>query len=169
MPIDNVYVFLKFNKKGSVQRLLHQLKYNNRPEIGIIMGKIYGMELSKLKLLTQYDLIIPVPLHIARRRKRGYNQSTQFAEGLSLVLGIKTSEAALIKAVSTSSQTKKSRIDRWENVKSVFRVINKNLVIDKSIILVDDVITTGATIEAVSSVLHDAGCKRITVICIAEA
>jgi ComF family protein len=169
IAIENVYVFLKFNKKGTVQQLLHQLKYNSRPEIGVALGKIYGKQLLAVNSLVDYDLLIPVPLHKSRLRKRGYNQSAKFAEGLSQVLGISVNENALIRRSPTVSQTKKSRMERWQNVKSAFSVIEAPLLRNRSIVLIDDVITTGATIEAIAKPLLYAGCKKIAVICIAEA
>ncbi len=169
VDIENAFAFLKFNKKGAVQNLLHQLKYNNQPEIGIALGKIYGKDLVDSKKIADYDFLVPVPLHLARERKRGYNQSAKFAEGLSLHFKIPVIQNAFIRTKQTSTQTKKTRVERWENVKAAFQISEPAQVKDKSIILVDDVITTGATIEALCQRLIEAGCQRITIICLAEA
>ncbi|PZR40961.1 MAG: competence protein, partial [Azospira oryzae] len=87
IPLDHALAFLKFRKTGIVQHLLHELKYNNHPEIGVKLGKLYGRELKEHQI-DQFDLIVPVPLHHSRKRKRGYNQSAKFAEGLSQSLDV---------------------------------------------------------------------------------
>ncbi len=169
LPIEFACAFLKFRKRGNVQHLLHQLKYNNHPEVGVALGRVYGNELKELELIKSYDLLIPVPLHKTRRNSRGYNQSSKFAEGLSNAIAIPFDDGICTRNIKTTTQTKKSRIERWENVKEVFAINDHEMVKDKSIILVDDVITTGATIEALGIKLIEAGCKKISVICLAEA
>ena len=165
--MDYALAFLKFRKEGIVQHLLHELKYNNRPEVGIKLGKQYGREL-KQNNIDGFDIIVPVPLHESRRRKRGYNQSSKFAEGLSESLGISWSESISLRTSSTATQTKKSKSERWNNVKDVFAVQNTDSIKQKRILLVDDVITTGATIEACGRHLLDQGCT-LSIACIAEA
>lgn len=168
LPITRAWAFLKFRKKGIVQQLLHQLKYNNHPEIGVLLGRIYGHELKNAGFAPEFDLIVPIPLHESRLRKRGYNQSSKFAEGLSYSLGIPWSETVSIRKAKTPTQTRKSRIERWENVKDVFSV-SPGLIFGKKILLVDDVITTGATVEACGLHIVENGCTQLSVICIAEA
>jgi ComF family protein len=169
LPMEFVYAFLKFKKKGNVQHLLHQLKYNNHPEVGLTLGRVYGNSLKELELNKNYDLLIPIPLHKTRKKSRGYNQSAKFAEGLSSAMAIPFDDAICSRKIKTATQTKKSRIERWENVKEVFGVDAVEKVKNKSVILVDDVITTGATIEALAIKLMEAGCKKVSVICLAEA
>lgn len=169
LPIKNGWAFLRFRKGGIVQRLLHQLKYNNHPEIGVLMGRIYGHDLAKAGLSQEFDVIIPVPLHNARKRKRGYNQSAQLAEGLSHSMNIPWDESISIRKQRTASQTRKSRLDRWENVKDVFTISGNKTIKGKRVILVDDVITTGATLEACGQHLISQGCRELTVMCLAEA
>jgi len=168
LPILHAWAFLKFRKHGIVQKLLHQLKYNNHPEIGVSLGKIFGYELKKAGFGTEFDLIVPVPLHESRKRKRGYNQSSKFAEGLSYAMGISWSETVSIRKSKTPTQTQKSKIERWENVKNVFSV-SPDLIFGKKVLLVDDVITTGATLEACGKHIVDNGCIELSVACIAEA
>ncbi len=168
LPVKFAGAFLKFRKTGIVQHLLHQLKYNNHPEIGVRLGKIFGLELQKQGLHHELDLIVPMPLHPSRQRKRGYNQSAKFAEGLMLSLGLPFSETIIVRQTNTSTQTKKNRVERWENVKDAFAVRQPS-VKDKRILLVDDIITTGASIEACGQELLNHGCKELSVACIAEA
>lgn len=169
IPLEFAFAFLKFMKGGVVQNLLHELKYNNRPEIGVRIGGLYGEELSEAGFKDSFDLIVPVPLHRARLRKRGYNQSAKFAEGLSQVLNVPWEESISLRLQSTSTQTRKGRADRWRNVESAFATADINKVKGKRILLVDDVITTGATLEACGQHLIESNCASLSIACIAEA
>jgi len=167
LNVEHAFAFLKFRKTGIVQHLLHELKYNNHPEVGIKLGRLYGWEL-KNNSIDKFDLIVPVPLHATRKRKRGYNQSSKFAQGLSESLGVPWDESVSIRNASTATQTKKNRMERWNNVKDVFAVDHADRLQGKRVLLVDDVITTGATIEACGQHLIEQGCT-LSVACIAEA
>lgn len=169
IPLQYAWAFLKFKKRGTVQHLLHQLKYNNHPEIGIALGKVYGKVLSESGFDQSFELIVPVPLHRSRLRKRGYNQSSKFAEGLSNSLKIPWDESITIRRDRTATQTKKNRMQRWENVRDVFSISQNDKILGKRILLVDDVITTGATLEACGQHLIAAGCAQLSVAVIAEA
>ena len=169
LPLQFASAFLKFRKGGLVQRLLHELKYNNRPEVGVRIGHLYGLELADAGMSNSFDVIIPVPLHASRMRKRGYNQSAKFAEGLSDALKITWEESISLRVEATNTQTRKGRADRWNNVKDAFSVVAMDKVAGKRILLVDDVITTGATIEACGHHLVESGCASLSVACIAEA
>lgn len=169
LPLAFASAFLKFRKGGLVQSLLHELKYNNRPEIGIRMGHLYGVELMESGLGANFDVIVPVPLHASRMRRRGYNQSAKFAEGLSEALNVPWEESISLRLESTNTQTKKGRADRWSNVKDAFSVAAVDKILDRRILLVDDVITTGATLEACGSHLIESGCASLSIACIAEA
>lgn len=167
--IKHGWAFLKFKKRGTVQHLLHQLKYNNHPEIGIALGRVLGKTLSDAGFDKSFELIVPVPLHRSRLLKRGYNQSSKFAEGLSSSLKIPWDESITIRRDKTTTQTKKTRMQRWENVKDVFTVSQNSKISGKRILLVDDVITTGATLEACGQHLIAAGCAELSIAVIAEA
>ncbi len=169
LPVAHAWAFLKFRKEGIVQQLLHQLKYNNHPEVGVALGKIYGYELKKAGLVTGVDIIVPVPLHASRKRKRGYNQSSKFAEGLSYAMETPWDESISIRTMKTATQTRKSKMERWENVKDVFTVSENQVLAGKRVMLVDDIITTGATLEACGQHLINHGCAELSVACIAEA
>jgi ComF family protein len=167
IPVKYVMSFFKFTKGGAVQQVLHTLKYRNKPELGQLLGRIYGEELKLAGYATAFDLIIPIPLHSYKKKRRGYNQSEEFGKGLSEALDIQCSEEFLTRVTVTSTQTKKTRLKRWENVKEVFAIHRGDVLKGKRILLIDDVVTTGATLEAAGRQLVDAGCKELSIGCIA--
>src|SRR6185369_12079349 len=112
LPIKYATAFLKFRKTGIVQHLLHQLKYNNHPEVGTRLGQFFGKEISDSGLASEFDIIIPMPLHRIRQMKRGYNQSTMFAEGLMNSLGVPYNDSAVARQVNTSTQTRRIKQKR---------------------------------------------------------
>jgi ComF family protein len=169
LPVESAFAFLKFLKGGVVQNLLHELKYNNRPEIGVRIGGLYGRELAESGFADSFDVIVPVPLHHSRLRKRGYNQSAKFAEGLAEALRVPWEESLSLRLQATSTQTRKGRADRWQNVQTAFSTAQTERIRGKRILLVDDVITTGATLEACGQQLIDSQCASLSIACIAEA
>jgi ComF family protein len=168
VPIHCGWSLLKFQKSGIVQNLLHELKYNNHPEIGERLGRILGVRLTELGVRNGIDILIPVPLHKNRKRVRGYNQSAAISKGLSNVIEKPFSDDVLIRISSTKTQTKKSRIERWENVNNAFRVVQPDAIKGKHVLLVDDVVTTGATTEACAKCLLNAGASLVSIVCLAE-
>jgi ComF family protein len=169
IPLQYAVALFIFRKGGKVQHLLHSLKYNNHPEIGRTLGEVYGDELRQANFSQQFDIILPVPLHVSRIRKRGYNQSEEFAKGLSISMNVPTSGETLERIVKTETQTRKTKLKRWENVSEVFEVKKPDLVSKARILLVDDVITTGATIESCATILLKEGCSTVSVASIAYA
>jgi ComF family protein len=167
LPVKYVMSLFKFVKAGTVQQILHTLKYKNTPELGQMLGRIYGNDLAQAGFGPEFDLIIPVPLHATKKSRRGYNQSEEFGKGLSESLNILCSDEYVIRQQMTSTQTRKTRLKRWENVKEVFSVSNPYEIIGKKILLVDDVVTTGATLEAVGKTLLDCGCGELSIASIA--
>lgn len=167
--VKGVVSFLAFTKKGKVQNLLHALKYQNKPEVGVLLGKMMAQELAEKGLFPVADLVVSVPLHKKRRRERGYNQSDVFAEGLSEITGIPWSGSALARIRYTKSQTGKTKVERQENVKDIFEALEPQQIRGKRIILVDDVLTTGATLESCLEVLLRAGCDSVSIMTIAAA
>ena len=147
---EQAMAFVYFQKGNRVQNLMHQLKYNKKPEVGIRMGELYAWQLIRSEVWSKPDLIIPIPLHPKRFKKRGYNQSEQISKGLASVLNLPLSTQNLVRTENTQSQTKKSRFARYENLKDAFIIKNASELIQKHILLVDDVMTTGATMEACS-------------------
>jgi ComF family protein len=158
-----------FEKGSSVQKLIHHLKYKGQKDIGITLGKWYGGELKESELYKNVDLIIPVPLHKTKERRRGYNQSALFAEGLSEGMGIKHDILSLSRTYASETQTRKSRYNRWKNVETVFHLNNTKALIDKHVLLVDDVVTTGSTLEACSQALAKIPGIKISIATIAYA
>ncbi|MRX48678.1 ComF family protein [Pedobacter puniceum] len=166
--VKSATAYLFFSKEGKVQNLMHQLKYNNHPEIGVELGKMYGKILRKQQRYQNIEAIIPVPLHPSKQRKRGYNQSEQFALGLSESLSIPVLNHVLKRVKSSDSQIFMKRESRFYNMQSVFEASQNddNL---KSVLLVDDTITTGATLEACVLALEKAGIHDIHIAGIAFA
>lgn len=167
--LENGWTFLKFTKGGIVQNILHYLKYGNRPDIGITLGEQFARRLKRLKLTEGIDLIVPVPLHFTKRRIRGYNQSEQIAIGMSTVLEIPMNLKSLKRVQKGKSQTTKNRIERLESIENIFSICEEVDIKDKSVLLVDDIFTTGATLEACSNLLFKAGISRLYIATIAEA
>lgn len=146
--LETAYSLYYFAKGGKVQSLMHHFKYNGMHRIGNLLGKIAGEQLSKNDLFKTVDFIIPVPLHKSRLKQRGYNQSACFAEGLAQKLNCIVEENNLIRTRATETQTHRSRFARFENMQEVFSVKYPERLIDKHVLLVDDIITTGSTLEA---------------------
>ena len=141
-------------RKGSIyQDALHKLKYNDRPDIGFSLGKQFGYELNRSSDFIKPDLLVPVPLNPKKMRKRGYNQSEAIAKGLSTGLRIPFINDILTRPLATSTQTRKSRYDRYLNVTGKFKINGTAFLENRHILLIDDVITTGATLEACAEVL----------------
>jgi ComF family protein len=148
VKIEHAASYFYFTKQSAFQKLIHKLKYKNSPEIGVELGRLFGQSLRKSEFYDTIDLIVPVPLHLKRKKWRGYNQSECIAEGLSETMNIPIDESTLYRDTETETQTKKSRIARWENVDNIFKLHNPAKFKNKHILLVDDVVTTGATLEA---------------------
>jgi ComF family protein len=153
-----------YYRKGSrVQHLIHQLKYKGHKEIGLFLGELYGSELLTSEDFNKIDLIIPIPLHQKKLLKRGFNQSEVFANGLSKSMKKDKDTTSVIRSVATSTQTRKSRYKRWENVNEIFELKQPEKIEGKHILVVDDVITTGATMEACVQVILQAPGTKVSV------
>lgn len=158
--IELGFAFLIYRKKGITQNLIHNLKYHRHKEIGIWLGKWVGSIMSAHEEFQDIDFLIPVPLHSKRLQKRGYNQVDGFAEEIGLQLQTPVIRNSLIRIDATKTQTFKARLERFSNVNTKFILQHKSHFRDKHIALVDDVITTGATLEACASEFRGIeGCK----------
>ena len=140
--------YLFYRKGNRVQHILHELKYKGNKELGEYLGFNYGVQLKDFLKDQKVDFILPIPLHKKKEKKRGYNQSEWIAKGLSKGLEIPYLSDVLLRVDFTETQTRKSRFNRWENVKNVFQVQNEKLIKNKHVLVCDDVLTTGATMEA---------------------
>lgn len=169
IPIHAAASFLFFNKGGKVQQLIHQLKYKGQTKVGLYLGKMYGESLLKSHLFADVELVIPVPLHPRKQHQRGFNQSEVIARGLSSSMHIPCVSDQLIRRLHTATQTRKSRYERWENVKSSFQLNRPEELAGKHLLLVDDVITTGATLEACAQVFGHIPNIKLSVVSLAYA
>jgi ComF family protein len=169
VPLKYGLAYLKFNKGGLVQNIMHHIKYKDASEAAVMLGNWYGHDLYKAGYSEKFDLIIPVPLHKKKLRKRGYNQSACFAMGLSDGLAINYQENILERSREQSSQTNKNRLDRWSNVKEIYQLRENINLTGKKILLADDVATTGATLEVCAQELFKAGAVEVSVAVIAIA
>ena len=159
--------YYKFSKGGKIQHLIHQLKYRGQKEIGRTIGKFFGHELKQSELFNSVNTVIPVPLHPKKLKKRRYNQSDLFAEGLAQTMNAQYDLQNLIRTVATESQTKKSRFARFQNVDSIFEIKDSAKLEGKHILLVDDVVTTGSTLEACANKLLEIPEVKVSVATIA--
>jgi len=148
VPIEAATSLLFFNKEGNVQELIHQLKYQNQQEIGSLFGEILAYKIKESPFVSKIDYIIPVPLHPKKIKKRGYNQLTKFGSAMSEILKIPYNENVLTRVVNTTTQTKKTSYQRRLNVDRAFAVSPDNQYHEKHFLLLDDMMTTGATLEA---------------------
>jgi ComF family protein len=153
IPFQNASSFAYFTKDGLLQHLLHALKYQGKKEIGIFLGRQFGYALQGIPWTNTIDLILPVPLYIKRYKERGFNQSKLLAQGLQEILTIPIDATILQRVRNTESQTLKTREDRANNMKDAFVVAKGELLKNKHVLLIDDVLTTGATLEACANVL----------------
>jgi len=146
--IEAATSLLLFDKSDVVKELIHQLKYRNQQEIGAFLGKLLANQIKKDGIISQIDYIVPAPLHPKKQRKRGYNQLTVFGETLQNELKIEYNPHILLKTVNNQSQTTKTAAQRRKNVANVYQVQNPEKYANKHFLIIDDVMTTGATIEA---------------------
>ncbi|MDT8307940.1 MAG: ComF family protein, partial [Bacteroidales bacterium] len=148
VEMTHCFTYLHYKKGNATQKLIHQLKYRGRKDAGIFLGEAFGKYIKSVHPGQMFDCLVPVPLHPDKQRSRGYNQSAVIATGLSEKLNIPVLEHVLIRNKRTATQTKKTRYNRWENVEGIFAVTDSAKISGKHIAIIDDVITTGSTIES---------------------
>jgi len=167
--IENGTALFRFEKKGNVQRLIHNLKYKDHEHIGFVLGNWLGGELKTLESYKNIDVVIPVPLHKNKLKKRGYNQVALFGQQVAEALNVDYLDDVLVKVTNTKSQVNKKRLARWTNSDELFTLKNIEAIDNKHILVVDDIITTGATLEACISVLNQAKNIKISIATMAIA
>lgn len=169
LPVQHVLSYLRFLRHGRTQQLLHQLKYRGQRHVGHTLGCLYGAELAEAGLAREFEVVVPVPLHPRKLARRGYNQAEAFGSGLAEMLRCPSRAHALRRTTHTDSQTRKSRAERWQNVAAVFEVAEPAAVAGRHVLLVDDVLTTGATLEACGNALLAAGARAVSIATVAAA
>ena len=169
IAIEHASALLYFNKKGIVQELIHNLKYKGHEEIGTVLGNWYVEDLKELVLETPFDVVIPVPLHPKKFRERGYNQVTTFGKALAKGLNITYNDAVLYRKKYSKTQSKKNLVGRSDNIENIFDVHFTEENQNKHFLIVDDVLTTGATLEACSKALLKIPGAKISIVCMAMA
>jgi ComF family protein len=181
LPLEHAAAQYYFAKDSLLQHLVHQLKYKGNKELGLQLGRMMGDSLKRSGRFTPrsiapglnpeqlIDLLIPLPLFPARERKRGYNQSAVLCEGIAEVLHIPIGYNIIIRPEHTETQTRKGRIERWKNIEGKFILTNPGIIAGKHVLLVDDVITTGATLESCGAALLQAGDAKLSVACLCTA
>lgn len=169
LPVQEAAGFLYFHRNTITQRLVHQLKYKGNKDIGIHIGHQMADSLLQSKRFQHIDALVPVPLFAAREKKRGYNQATIICKGLSEKLGLPVLERVIKRQTASSTQTKKNRAERWQNIAGKFSVADPASIAGMKLLLVDDVVTTGATLEACGQELLSAGNIRLSILTMACA
>jgi len=169
VPVESAFAYFEFKKGSNYRKILHQMKYQGQKEIGEYFGERFAAELLQTGSLSHPDYLCPVPLHPKKERKRGFNQSYHIALGLSGQLHVPVLKDNLRRIANTGTQTRKSRYERWENMENMFEVINPDLFNGKHIALVDDVVTTGATLEACAAAILSCCDTRISMLTLAMA
>lgn len=158
-----------FSKGSVVQNLIHQLKYKGHRKAGIYLGNLIGNSLLGTNRFSDIDLLVPLPLFAKKEFKRGYNQAMVLCEGIAEVINLPIITKNVVRIVHTETQTKKGRIERWENVEKSFSVMDISVLQGKHILLVDDVITTGATMEACGAEILKVDGARLSIATLALA
>lgn len=148
IPVVHATAQYYFTKESMMQHLMHSFKYKGNKELGIYLGTLMGHAFISSNRFNDIDALVPLPLHQSKEHRRGFNQATVLCEGIALVWNKPVLKNLVIKPDITESQTKKNRIERWQNIEGKFELKNAKAIEGKHVLLVDDVITTGATLEA---------------------
>lgn len=165
-PIVKATAYLRFTKNNNTRKLIHCLKYKDNKELAYFLGRQAALELKKSGLFDDVNLLIPIPLHPRRQRKRGYNQAEWIALGIASVFHIAVETTIVQRHLFTETQTRRSIFKRWSNVQDIYRVTRPTTLTGKHVLIIDDVLTTGATTGACAQVLYDASGAQISVFCL---
>lgn len=148
LKIEQATAAFHFSKQSLLQHLLKQLKYKNNSEVGLFLGKLLGYQLVQSNRFNSIDALLPLPLNYKKEKMRGYNQAKVICDGIAQVFNKPIIEDAVVRTVFTKTQTKENRMQRWQNMDGVFKLNNEKIIANQHILLVDDVLTTGATLES---------------------
>lgn len=169
MPLERATSYFFYHKGSDFRRILHQLKYGGRKDLGEVMGRFMAAELAGTGFFKDIDVIVPVPLHPRKQKMRGYNQSECVADGVSAVTGIPVDCDSVFRSKYTDTQTRKSVYERWENVDGIFGLRHPGQFRGRHILIIDDVLTTGSTTTACADVFRYVEGVRISVLTLAVA
>jgi ComF family protein len=161
LPLTAAASLLYFGRHSLTRQLMHRLKYRNDQPLGRQLGLLMGQQLAQAPHFQHIDILVPLPLHKSRERKRGYNQSLLLCQGISEAWNKKVNEKCVARPEATNTQTRMDRLERWENMEGRFRALPEQCR-HKNILLVDDVVTTGATMEACGAALLKAGANTVS-------
>jgi len=170
LPIISASAHLYFTKESLVQHLMHQLKYKGNKDLGLQLGRLMGNALKSATRFNEIEALVPLPLFPSKEKKRGYNQATVLCEGMAEILSIPILNKVITRPQHTETQTKKGRIERWKNIEGKFQLVDPVAIQNKHLLLVDDVVTTGATLEACGNELLTAENVKLSVatLCVAS-
>ena len=163
VPLTSATAHYYFTKNSAMQTLMHGVKYKGNRELGIYLGRLMGQALEASNRFRHVDALVPLPLHPSKEKKRGFNQATILCQGIAEVLGKPIFKDVVIRTMHTDSQTKKNRVQRWANMEGRFELAKPEALKDKHVLLVDDVITTGATLEACGAEIMEAENVRLSI------
>jgi ComF family protein len=167
--IEKAAAFSYYNKGSRIRKLIHNMKYNGIREIGYDLGRLYGLSLKTSGFINDIDIIIPVPLHPMKKRIRGFNQSETISMGIADTTHLPVDLKSLARVLVSATQTKRSRYERWTNVEGIFQVLDSQTIMGKHVLLVDDVITTGSTIESCTNELLKIEGVKVSAVALAFA
>lgn len=170
LPILSGSAHLYFTKESFVQHLMHQLKYRGNKDLGMQLGRIMGNALKSSNRFNDIDALVPLPLFPSKEKKRGYNQAKVLCDGIGEVFNFPILSNVIIRPQHTETQTKKGRIERWKNIEGKFTLVDPSAIQNKHLLLIDDVVTTGATLEACGNELLSVSNVKLSVatLCIAS-
>ena len=169
LSLVNAAATFYFTKESLMQNLMHQFKYKNNKDLGLQLGRLMGIALKESKRFENIDALVPLPLFPFKEKKRGYNQATVLCEGIAEILFLPILKDVITRPQHTETQTKKGRIERWKNIEGKFELVKKEAINNKHILLIDDVVTTGATLEACGSELLKTQNTKLSIATLCQA
>ena len=169
IPLAAAHSQFYFAKASMIQELMHQLKYKNNQNIGIYLGEMMGVSLLNSNRFKDIDALVPLPMYRDKQHKRGYNQAAVICKGMSLAMNVPIINNNVCRQYATETQTRKSRVERWENVAESFVIKNAHALSGKHLLLVDDVLTTGATLEAAGNAIFKVSDVKLSIATLAFA
>lgn len=168
IPIEEGGSAFYFTKKSLLQNIMHEIKYRGNTEAGLFMGKQTGIALQQSGRFTDIDVVIPMPLSNRRQQQRGYNQAALLAQGIASVIKKPIETGVVVRRINTDTQTGKNRNHRWQTMQHVFAISNSETIAGKHVLLVDDIVTTGATLEACGEIILSVPHTKLSIATVAH-